>query len=287
MRAHNGGFTLIELVIVIVLTGILAVVVGPLIGRGYSAVSQSSDRAFWVQQAEFAFFHLRQDLATSVPNSLRTPINGSDDQAVEFLGFSQTQSAAALRYRQHPFSGYDFLQISGDSAFDVFDTVSLTSPVYVSIGGINAEQILGDWRSSTQPGSSAQIASTTARTSCDCGDCSLCPVTTLTLAASHQFRNGSPYFRAYLTDGPVAYQCADGHLLRHSGYSNLNNTDLNNRLAGESPVTARVIDSVQSCAFDWHPGTIGQPPSLTVRLSVGNAREQVQLTDTIVLGGAP
>lgn len=290
MFKSSRGFTLVELIIVIVITGILAVVVGPLIGRGYSSVAQSSDRAFWVQQAEYAFFHLRQDLSQSVPNSVRTPINGTDTSAVEFLGFSQTAVTPRLRYRQQPLTGFDRLQTGGDTAFDVFaDLSSLQTPVRVSIASSNSNQLLANWQANAQSGGVASINGVNALSgaACDCGDCSLCPVTTLTLnstPAPHNFANHSPFFRAYLSDAPVAYQCSGGYLWRHSGYASVNNSALNARLSGAT--SARVIDSVQSCRFDWQPGTTFQPPSLTVQLSVGNAGESIQLIDTIVLAGA-
>lgn len=289
MPRRSAGFTLIELIIVIVIVGILSVVVAPLMGRGYSGIAQSNQRAFWVQQAEYAVFHLRQDLQRSVPNSVRTPINSTDVQAVEFLGFSQHSAAPMVRYRHQPASGFDALQISGDSSFDVFGALALSQPTSISIGGNSSAELLNDWQSSSQTSSLAPIDAVTTRSSCDCGDCALCPVSQLTLAnAPRVFRSPSPFYRAYLTDGPVAYQCRDGHLLRHSGYSQTSNTDLSARLAlAPNPVSARVIDSVLSCRFDWHPGTTGQPPSLTVQLSVGSGSEQIRLVDTIVLSAAP
>lgn len=296
MLTSSRGFTLIELVIVIVITGILAVVVGPLIGRGYSSVFQSSERASWVQQAEYAFFHLRQDLSQSVPNSVRTPINNSDTQAVEFLGFSQTGATPRLRYRQQALSGFDQLTTGGDNAFDVFaDLGNLQLPARVSIAGGSAAQVLGDWQANASSGSLAVISSYNVHSdnpadfNCDCGACADCPVTTLNLNnAAHTFTDHSPFYRAYLSDGPVAYQCSGGFLWRHSGYSSVSNSDLSDRLslAGNAVTSARVIDSVQSCRFDWQPGTVMQPPSLTVTLSIGNARENIRLIDTIILAGA-
>lgn len=278
MRGYPRGFTLVELVIVIVITALLAVVIGPLIGRGYSSVVRSGERAFWVQQAEYALFHLRQDLSQSVPNSVRIPSASNDAQAVEFLGFSQTEVASRLRYSESSQSGFNPMQTGGDDAFDVFaDLSGLQLPVSISIAGNNATRILNDWQSHDAPGGVATVIHATVNPAS--------AVTTLTLANStHNFPNHSASFHAYLSDGPVAYQCADGFLWRHSGYTDVTNSDLTRRLSADKKViSARVIDAVQSCQFSWQAGTDTQPPSLRVQLSIGNAQEQIPLIDTLIL----
>ncbi|PTY38641.1 hypothetical protein BGP77_10685 [Saccharospirillum sp. MSK14-1] len=277
MMRLSRGFTLVELIIVIVITGILAVVVGPLIGRGYSSVVQSSNRAFWVQQAEYAFFHLRQDLSQSVPNSVRIPTTASNAPAVEFLGFSQSGIAPRLRYQNLPAA----VPSGTPKTLDVLtDLTGLTLPISISIAGNNASQIMSNWQSGNSAGGVAAVNNLTVT--------GTPPVTTLTLVNSaHTFPAQSPFRRAYLTDGPVAYQCSGGYLLRHSSYTDVtSNNTLSVRL-GSDPTSARVIDAVQGCQFSWQPGTTFQPPSLTVQLTVGNASESIQLIDTIVLAGAP
>lgn len=278
------GFTLIELIMVIVITGIVAAVVGPLIGGKYQAVSDSQQRAEWVQQAEFALFHIRQDLQRSVPNSVRIR---EGDQVMEFLTLDPAQSQPAHRYRDRPFPPvYDHLKINNEDAFDVFGSLNLTLPAYVSIAGSSATQLFADWQSElsgAQSGSIAEIASLTARSTCECGDCSQCPVTLVELDNNnHQFPDDSPQFRAYFTDGPVGYECAGGRLVRHSDYTDLANTDISTRTG--SATTSRVVDNQLSCSFDWRPGFTYRPPVVNVSISIGEGSESVRLVDSIVLG---
>lgn len=281
------AFTLTELIIVIVLVGILAAVVGPLVGNQFAAVAQSTDRARWVQQAEFALFHIRQDLARSVPNSHCTDTAAcTPSTVIEFLGNSDANALVAARYRDLNYPGPtgDRLQINNDSSFDVF-TSHTHVPNYVAINVSTAFQARTDWQAwqaSSTPidGTIAGVASSTVGTV-------EAPITNIVLTKNHRFRNHSPFFRAYFFDGPVAYQCDNGTLYRVSGYTAFNtSTAFATRADYASNPTrrSRITDEVVDCEFSLQPGQPDQPPSVTVKLALGNANERIQLIDTLVLG---
>ena len=291
----ESGFTLVELIIVIVVTGILVAVVGPLIGGKYQSVSDSQQRAQWVQQAEFALFHIRQDAKRAVPNSVRTreADTSGDDQVVEFLTLGVTERQPVLRYRDRNHPNYNRLRLNNEDAFDVFGPLNLElDNLAVSVGATNVSDLYDDWnnRNTSTSGFVARVQNVEARTDggtgCDQGDCSQNPVTVITLNTgngNHSFPNHSPYYRVYFTDGPVGYQCdGSGQLLRHSGYNDLSNASISSRQDAGS-TSSRVLDDVVGCAFQWQPGSAYRPPTLTVRLTLGEGGESVQLVDTIVL----
>lgn len=289
---YATGFTLVELIIVIVVTGILVAVVGPLIGGKYQAVTDSQQRAQWVQQAEFALFHIRQDLKRSVPNSVRTSeASDGDDQVVEFLSLTIGESPPVARYRDRNHPSLDRLRLNKDVSFDVFTPVDLDpSNLAVSVNGLSVSDVYADWDSRTD-GNDGVIATVSgfnvrSGTECDGGDCSQNPVTQVLLDNEHGFPEHSPYYRVYFTDGPVGYACTDaGRLVRHSGYDTLSTGSYADRTS--SATASRVVDSVVDCAFAWTPGSVYRPPTVTVRLALGDGGESVQLVDTIVLRNGP
>lgn len=282
---RNRGFTLTELVIVIVLIGIISAVIVPLIGNKFGAVAQSSQRAFWVQQAEYAFTHMRQDLSVSVPNSVFTgEPSGGDDQVVEFLATSTESELYAARYRNRQLAGFDRLQPNNDNSFDIFTSVANT-PAYVAIAIPDATTARTDWESARAGGTSGHIAQVQSIT-VGSGENSS-PITTVTLAANHDFGGHSPYYRAYFFDGPVAYECdtSAGELYRVSGYDSLaTGTVYTTRAAAAT--RDRVISNLLSCNFELTPGTVYSPPILRVTLEIGQGGESIQLIDSLQLSNA-
>lgn len=283
-----AGFTLTELVMVIVIMGIIGAVITPLIGNKFSAVAQSTERAEWVQQAEFALFHLRNDLAYAVPNSVygSEPASGAN-QVVEFLGLSTDATHLAARYRDKNLTGFDRLQPNNDVSFDVFANIpNLASFAdYVSIGTANATAAIDDWQNnlSLGTGSLAAIASATANPT---GSENAGPLTTITLTGNHNFGGHSPYFRVYFFNGPTAYQCdtSAGLLYRVSNYTTLGTTNFSGRTA--TAVRSIVVDHVLDCEFEFIAGTTYSPPQLKVTLGIGAGTESIRLIDKIILENA-
>ena len=279
------GFTLTELVIVIVLIGIISAVIVPLIGNKFGAVSQSTERASWVQQAEYALFHIRQDLAVSVPNSY---FLSDSNTVIEFLAGEVNADLYAARYRNRQLNPYDRLQPNNDDSFDIFGSFDST-PDWVSIGLTDATTARTDWESvrpggsSGSSGSLAEVDSASTPTPAENGS----PITNITLDRTHDFGGHSPYFRAYFFNGPIGYQCdtSSGFLYRVSNYVSLESTDtFTNRTL--TATRDKVIDDLISCSFELLAGSVYSAPSLRVSLEIGNSTERIRLIDTIQLSNA-
>jgi MSHA biogenesis protein MshO len=289
MARRNQGFTLVEMIVVIVLMGIIAAVVTPLIANKFSAVSQSTDRSRWVQQAEYAMTLLRQDLGNSVPNSICTDNNsvcGLDNQVVEFLAAPANAPLQAARYRNKQFNPYDRLRLNNETSFDIFAfTTDLTSYVnFLSVGADSINEIRTDWETGLASGNGS-IARINNATPLATGE-NASPLTNIELAASNTFRRHSPHFRVYFFRGPLAYQCdtGTGFLYRITGYTSLSNTSFASRTSAATK--NRVISNIQRCSFELITGANHNPPMLRVRLEIGDSNSSVQLIDTIPLSNA-
>ncbi len=281
-----SGFTLTELIMVIVIMGIISVVIGPLIANKFSAVAQSTERAKWVQQAEYAMFHLRQDLANSVPNSVFTsePLTGND-QVIEFLSAPVNQSAYAGRYRDRQLAGFDRLQPNNDASFDLFGFYSVI-PQYVSIGTANSAQMRIDWQNRPPVSNAGTISSILSLNALSIGSENGGPLTSIELTGPHDFGGHSPYFRAYFTNGPVGYECDTvNHILyRVSSYTSLDPALAATFAIRSAPATrSRVVDNLTSCSFELRPGSQFLPPLLNIQIGIGNGTENIQLLDTLML----
>ena len=138
------GFTLIELIIVIVITGILAGMVAIFIKAPIEQYIGIANRAEMSDIADTALRRIGRDIRTAVPNSVRL----SNDKTIEFL-----PTKTGGRYRANPaLSGTvqcggtlaeDILDFTiADSCFEIIGLpIDFSAGDYIVIGSIQSDAI--------------------------------------------------------------------------------------------------------------------------------------------------
>src|SRR3954454_6592125 len=89
----QGGFTLVEMVTVIAITGIVAAAVAVFLRVPLQADQDAQRRAVISDAADTAFSRIKRDLQTALPNSVRVPSVG----AAFYLEFLEVRAGG--RYR--------------------------------------------------------------------------------------------------------------------------------------------------------------------------------------------
>lgn len=295
-RRRSGGMSLVEMVTVIVLTGVLSVGLAGLLRNpmnGYLAVSRRTEL---VALANLALSRMTRDLRHALPNSVRVAGGGA---ALELM-----HTRAGGRYRADPgvndpggpdeedhTDPSDWLSFGGDTSWNVLGRfsdlpVGYGTPlpagsrvaIYPTGSGIWARAATG-----ADPGPITPAA-TTIRVFDD-GD-----EDQLQLATSHRFSLTSPSARVYLVDTPVSYVCdpSDASLWRIDGYT-IEASQPTDRTA--LPLSGgqahRAADRVESCSFAYDPGTPTRSGIVTLEIVLMLADERVRLLQQVQVQNVP
>src|SRR5438105_584625 len=123
----SKGFTLIESIMTIAITGILAAAIAVFISRPLIGYNQSASRAVLVDQAETILRRMERDLQKAVPNSVRVNAGGN---AIEYFN-----TIEAIRYRAVTQGSEHALDFSTNSTgFEVigsFQAAQNNTPYYM------------------------------------------------------------------------------------------------------------------------------------------------------------
>ncbi len=299
---RNGGFTMMEMVMVLVILGILATVLARIIAQPLEGYTEMRRRAGLVDVADHALRRMVRDLRTALPNSVQIGCGG---QCLQYLGVVE-----GARYRaQGTGDSLDFTK-SSDS-FDVMGQLTLATVAAAKTGSGNA-CITGSgpnrpWCvvifNQGQPATMTEAASLGYSVNAYLGISGAFPGDIATLSAVNPTGTGvsfdsgvggwhyaapSPQQRFFLVDTPVTYVCdtTAGTIRRYDGYaitpSLLDPTSVATTVAslnGLNPSSALLADQVQGCQFTYVPGTPGRDALVTLNVTLARDGEQVSLLD--------
>lgn len=263
------GVTLIELVVVIAITSIIAATVALFIRRPVEGYADAARRAALTDEADTALRRMTRDLRLALPNSVR--VDGSG-KFVEFIA-----TTGGGRYRAEVDSGglgniLDFA--AADTTFDVLGPVpTLGSHIVVYNlynSGTTSNAYFGDNRASFTAASPAS------------------PNITI---GSTQFPEPSPAKRFHVVSGPVTYGCTGGQLVRYSGYA-YNTAQVAPPAGGSSAVLAGNVD-VGECQFVYNSASLTERiATVSIILQInsipaGGGLERVRMFQQAQVSNAP
>lgn len=268
LRARRvRGVTLIEMIMVIVITGIVGAAVAVFIRRPVEGYVDAARRAQLSDIADTALRRMTRDVRTALPNSIR--IDGSG----RYLEYLQTRGGG--RYRAEPKADgtgnvLDFA--AADSSFDIIGQM----PTMAATDSIVVYNL-----SATEASSNAYIGDNREGYASDDG-------TTITLDAAKLFPLVSPGKRFHIVQHPVTYHCdiGAGVLRRYWGY-----TIQAAQPTGTLPLdgsSALLATRVTGCSFTYETdGATGRTGVVALTLQIAQSGESVRLFQQVHVSNVP
>lgn len=210
---RSKGFTIIEMVATIVLTGIMAIGFVGYIGRTVDGINSASTRNQLASAGRMAIDRLAMELHNALPNSIRvTPtsgLNATGDQCIEFIPIR-----AATSYIDPPFLGM------GGTTFEVVDFMPSQHTVTGGYAVIypNRQNFLYDGDNGAYALWPNFPTNRPIQEITDIQDSASADQSTVTLIKTHRFRRRSPSLRFFVAEQPVSYCVVEDKLYRYSDY---------------------------------------------------------------------
>jgi len=199
---NNKGFSLIELVLVIVLLGILSVGVSGFLSMGSQIFIDVKNRTALVSTARFAIERVNRDLRSAVPNSLR--ISESVVQQRQCIEFTPIIAAASY---------LDIPALPGDAAASNLRLIDFGDDERALMEGNNVPVVVYPLEPDDLYGITSKVKNLNNISFDTAND----PEWLVSFSSSVQFDEDSPTSNIFFIGTPISYCVKDGELRRFVG----------------------------------------------------------------------
>jgi MSHA biogenesis protein MshO len=273
MTKFQSGFTLVEAVIVIAITGIISAVVAVFIKAPVQGYFDASRRAEMTDVADTALRRISRDLRRALPNSVRV---AGGNTAIEFL-----QTRAGGRYRSErcaTTAENDILDFNNptDTTFEL-----LGPPITFNSGDQIVIYNLGiDGANAYQGNTGANHVMRALDNVAGVGT-----TTTVRIISNKSFPFDSPSHSFQVVDTPVSYLCNSGTLTRYAGYPI---SYLQPALPIDFPAgTGARLANNANCTFTYVAGVTERSGLVSMQLSITQGGETVTLYHQVHVSNVP
>ena len=267
---RQGGFTLVELVMVVVLLGVVGVGVSRLISTSVQAYVDVARRDDLTQQGRYAVERMTRELRNALPGSVRIANSGGANptQCLEFVPIVAASS---------------YLDLPVTSAASNFDAVSFAfSP---QVGTLYYAAVF-----TTAESDVYGAAATSARRAISAVSSAVAGKRTISFSTPSQFPRSSPQRRFYIVASPVSFCVQDNLLTRHADYA----YGVTQSLTPPNGTTlARYIRTQENGSaysiFNYTPGALQRSGTVQVDmrfLSQAGEQEWVKFSQAVFLRNA-
>ncbi len=266
-RIKQCGFSLIEMIVVIVLISILSTIGGSFMIRTVESYHESVNRSQLIQKGRQSIERITRQLRVAAPNSIRVSANNLCIEWLPVVGGGnyldelpdQDNGAAAV------------------STIDVSPMVfDIGTPRYVLVAALSADEIYG-----VAPSALALYSSINT---------GVIP-NVISLGAAKQFQRNSVNQRIFVADHPNQFCVSGGNLLFHENYTSSGSFPSNADFTGSPPNTGSVlaqgiIVSGES-PFSIVAGTEARNIIVLIELPVTSRGEKIVLRHQVMVRNVP
>ena len=272
--AYQAGFTLVELIMVIVVLGVIGGTVAVFMKSPIDAYFDTARRAGIADVADTTVRRMARDIRKALPNSIR--LVGT--QCVEFI---PTRLGARYRAQDIVPSPSDNTALRFDAPVTRFNMLGINTTLpadqRVLVGDMVTVYNLGI------PGANAYLGNNTATVSAVGVSAANASETQITLSPAVQFPLESPGRRFHVIPGDekvVSYICSGGKLYRNANYAYASSC------IPPTPGTTPVIASEASCSFAYDAADI-RNGLVKLSLTFSSAGESVSIYNEVHVNNTP